>query len=224
MGGAMHSPFFVPTVPMLRRLLNRILDPVLARLLQWTGVNDPWERIDTRFPLRLLGTGARYDFEWFFEGESAVPVNDLHEIRSWLRGCHYVADPKLFHERDYWQHPRTFEQLKRGDCEDFALWAWRKMVELGMDADLVFGRREPPATPNSGHAWVLLRREGVTYIIEPGSNTRESWMRPLDEVRDRYVPHFGVTPNRERYTFAGWALEKHKAKGDRAPGVLRGGS
>lgn len=193
---------------MLRRLLARIIDPVLPRLLRWTGVTDPWERIDGPVPLQLLGVGARYEFDWFFEGESTVPAGDLHEIRGWLRGCRYIADPKLFHERDYWQHPRTFEQLKRGDCEDFALWAWRKMVEAGMDADLVLGRCVPPQTPDAGHAWIILRRDGVTYVLEPTSARGDSWMRPLDEVREKYVPHFGITPRRERYAFAGWILNR----------------
>lgn len=196
---------------MLRRFLARVINPVLPALFRWTGMTDPWERIDARFPLRLLGAGARYEFEWYFEGESTVPAGDLHEIRSWLRGCRYVRDPELFHEADYWQHPRTFEQLKRGDCEDFALWAWRKMVEIGMDADLVIGRCCPPATPGGGHAWIILRRDGDTHVIEPVSAGGERWMRPLDEARAEYVPHFGVTPTRERYIFAGWVLDKGAA-------------
>src|SRR5690348_3236184 len=46
--------------------------------------------------------------------------------------CEYVRDP--VHERDFWQHPKTFEQLRKGDCEDHALWAWRKLTELGISA------------------------------------------------------------------------------------------
>jgi hypothetical protein len=193
---------------MLRRLLAPVLRPLARQLLRWSNITDPWERLDVSFPLKALGPAARYDFEWFFEGESTVPVKNVHELRSWLRGCRYISDPKLFHERDYWQHPRTFEQLKRGDCEDFALWAWRKLVELGRDADLVFGRCVPPTTPGSGHAWIILRDDAVTYVMEPGQARQESWLRPLDEVRDRYVPHVGVTAARERYTFAGWLLKE----------------
>lgn len=163
-------------------------------------VADPWDRIEVGFALRHLGSGARYDFGWYFEGESAVPVNSLHELRSWLRGCRYVRDEHLFHERDYWQHPRTFEQLRRGDCEDFALWAWRKLVELGHDADFVVGSctGEPPG---HRHAWVIYREGGVEYLMEPGN-----WVRPLREVRAEYRPFFGVGPDRRRFTFAGYLL------------------
>jgi hypothetical protein len=45
----------------------------------------------------------------------------------------------LFGEADFWQHPSTFERLRTGDCEDFAVWAWRKLIELGYDVDLVAG-------------------------------------------------------------------------------------
>jgi len=66
-------------------------------------------------------------------GQSTVCVNDIAAICEWLADCEYVRDP--VHERDFWQHPKTFEQLRKGDCEDHALWAWRKLTELGIPAD-----------------------------------------------------------------------------------------
>ena len=95
----------------------------------------------------MFGDGARHGFEWVFEGASAVDVSSVDDILEWLRGCRYETDESLFVESDFWQHPRTFEQFKRGDCEDFALWAWRKLVELGLDASLIIGRRIPPGGP-----------------------------------------------------------------------------
>jgi hypothetical protein len=199
---------------MIRRLLDPVRRTFVRQLARWAAVEDPWERIDSRFSLRVLGSGARHEFAWYFEGESAVPIGSLHDLRSWLRGCRYVSDPQLFHERDYWQHPRTFEQLKRGDCEDFALWAWRKLVELGYDADLVFGRCAPLDPSGSGHAWVIFRREGVTHVMEPADARHEDWVRPLDEVRNSYIPHFGVTGRRERYTFSGWLISLSQGWGE----------
>jgi len=66
-------------------------------------------------------------------GQSTVCVNDIAAICEWLADCEYVRDP--VHERDFWQHPKTFEQLRKGDCEDHALWAWRKLTELGIPAE-----------------------------------------------------------------------------------------
>src|SRR5205085_1473130 len=68
-------------------------------------------------------------FAWYFEGQSAVTVGSVDDVCEWLLECEYVHDPELFHEPDFWQHPRTFERLRKGDCEDHALWAWRKLVE-----------------------------------------------------------------------------------------------
>ena len=70
----------------------------------------------------------------------SVPVQSIDDIVAWLQSCEYVTDLDLFHERDFWQHPGTFERLRRGDCEDFALWAWRKLAEVGIDAEFCVGR------------------------------------------------------------------------------------
>lgn len=189
---------------MIPRFLAKLLWPVQRLLLRLAPVSDPWERIDVRPALHQIASGSRYEFEWYFEGESAVPVSNLFELRNWLRGCHYVRDHELFHERDYWQHPRTFEQLRRGDCEDFALWAWRKLVELGYDADLVIGSW--PGKFHTRHAWVVYRHQGSEYLMEPGNARSAAWVRPLQEVRDQYVPYFGVGRDRRRFTFAGYLL------------------
>lgn len=200
---------------MFRRTIAMLMRPVAWLLLRTVPVRDAWERVDVRPALNLLGSGARYEFEWYFEGESAVPVNNLHELRSWLRGCGYVRDPDLFHEPDYWQHPRTFEQLRRGDCEDFALWAWRKLVEMGYDADLVFGSLG--GHYDRRHAWIVYRENGGAYLMEPGNADAAAWVRPLDEAKAEYVPMFGVGPDLQRFTYAGYLLIMRKQPRRKAP-------
>jgi hypothetical protein len=168
-------------------------------------VRDPWARLPYEAPLAAFGSAARRDFDWVFEGESSIAVAAFDDVIEWLAGCTYATDPHLFQEPDFWQHPRTFEHLRRGDCEDFALWAWRKMVELGMDADLVIGRRVPPTTANSRHAWILFRQEGNELLFEPARAPHADAVRPLADVRAAYIPEFGVTPARRRFLFAGYA-------------------
>jgi hypothetical protein len=195
------------------------MKPVNRLLLRAVKVPDPWERFDVVPRLALVGAGARHDFAWYFEGESAVAVADLAELQRWLGECAYDTDPTLFQEADFWQHPRTFEQLRRGDCEDFALWAWRKLVELGYDADLVVGRCDPAVSEHgSRHAWVLFRRDGAEYLYEPVLGERPGAVQPLADVRARYVPEFGVGPDRKSFTFAGWLhFRKRKELGRPAP-------
>jgi len=186
-----------------------LLSPVRRALrhlrLRLFPVRDPWERLAYEPPLDAFGEGARHDFDWVFEGESAIAVATFDDVIEWLAGCTYASDPHLFQEADFWQHPRTFEQLRRGDCEDFALWAWRKMVELRMDADLVIGRRVPPGAANSRHAWILFRHDGGEFLFEPACPERELAVRAVSAVRDVYIPEFGVSAGRQRFLFAGYA-------------------
>lgn len=167
-------------------------------------MEDPWERVEFQAPVHLFGPGSRRDFGWYLEGESAVPVRALEEVKEWHAGCEYAHDPHLFQEPDFWQHPRTLEHLRKGDCEDFALWVWRKLVELGHDADLVVGRRVPPASPETRHAWIVYRLDGQAFVFEPGWREVERSIRPLADVRNEYVPEFGVGPDRKRFAFAGY--------------------
>jgi hypothetical protein len=153
----------------------------------------------------MFGDGARNGFEWVFQGESAVNVSSLDQIIDWLDGCRYETDSSLFRESDYWQHPHTFEQLRRGDCEDFALWAWRKLVEVGIDADLVIGRRVPPGAENSRHAWILFRDGSDEFLFEPIVRDRSTAVRRVTAVRAEYIPEFGVTREKRRFYFAGHA-------------------
>jgi hypothetical protein len=104
-----------------------------------------------------------------------------------------VRDPHLFHEPDYWQHPTTFEQLKRGDCEDHALWAWRKLAEQGIDARFVVGRWRQHDSADPGlHAWVFYEQDGASYVMETVTKDDAAMVQELGTVRDMYSPHFSV--------------------------------
>jgi hypothetical protein len=168
-------------------------------------VRDPWQRLPYEAPLAMFGDGARHGFDWVFEGDSRVAVATLDDLLDWLATCQYETDASLFRESDYWQHPHTFEKLRRGDCEDFALWAWRKLVELGIDADLVIGRRVPPGSENSRHAWILFRDGGDEFVLEPIVRERSAAVRSVSSVRGEYIPEFGVARDRRRFFFAGYA-------------------
>ena len=133
---------------------------------------------------------------------------------SWpgCKTCQYVSDLELFHERDFWQHPRVFERLKRGDCEDFALWAWRKLAELGIDAELCVGRMTCDDRPELArqHAWVVYRVNGTAFLFEPAARTPTRMIRPLADVMDEYVPHFAVNHRFDTNAFVGCASDSHR--------------
>jgi hypothetical protein len=192
----------------MRRILYWTLRPVWRVFLRVLPPQDPWRRLEYRVAVRHYGWGARHDFDWYFEGESGVEVSSIDAIRDWLVECEYVQDPELFHEPDFWQHPRTFERLRRGDCEDHAIWAWRKLVELGYDADLVSGRCLPwqpgVADRERSHVWVVFRRDGEAYLFEAAAKSKHRMVRPLAEAAAEYRPEFGVDRARQRFAFNGF--------------------
>jgi len=165
---------------------------------------DPWQRFSRRMPVRQFGRGSWHPFPWYFEGESRVQVASVDDVCDWLLGCTYVSDDELFHESDYWQHPSTFERIRQGDCEDYALWAWRKLVELGLEAELMSGIWQPPGDTAEGHVWVRFRHQGRDFILETVTNSRSTMVRPVDEVRSEYVPHAGVDERFLQHAYYGY--------------------
>lgn len=136
-------------------------------------------------------------------------MQSVDEIVDWLLGCEYASDEALFGKPDHWQHPTTFERLRRGDCEDHALWAWRKLLELGIDAEFIVGRQlyhdaEVPAT-KGGHAWVLFRKDGETFLLEAVATASSRIVEPLAKVAHMYRPEYGVGRNLKTFSFAGMA-------------------
>ena len=192
--------------PILSSLVGRILAPISHLLLRFADIPDPWERQPRAIAPSRFGRGSQQDFRWYFEGESAVTAASVDDICVWLLECTYLTDIALFRTVDHWQHPRTFEELRHGDCEDHALWAWRKLAELGLDAELVSGQRIVSADESHDHAWVLFREGGVEFVLEAVSHSRESMVRPLSDVRAEYRPHVGVNARFETIVFGGLLL------------------
>ena len=184
----------------LRDLLARLRDALAPRP---PAVVDPWARVPAELPPNAFGPGSVRAFAWYFEGESLVAADSLDAVCDWLAGCAYVRDPELFHDADFWQHPRTFERLRQGDCEDHAIWAWRALVRLGYDAELVCGEWDVTRDDPARHAWVLFRDGGREYVLEAVAGRRDAMVLPLDEVRARYHPHVAVNARFETTAFAG---------------------
>jgi hypothetical protein len=186
---------------------------LFSTLVRWTGraggSESPWERVPMPVPSGAFGLGSRRQFGEYFDGESRVRVESIDDIVAWLQSCEYVSDTELFHERDVWQHPGAFEQLRRGDCEDFALWAWRKLDEIGIDAEFYVGRvqcGDDPANDRQ-HAWVVYQVDGTDFLFEPAAASRDRMIRPLADAKDSYVPHFAVNRRRGTVAFVGCILD-----------------
>jgi len=117
-----------------------------------------------------------------------VQCNSVKDIRSFLSTCEYVSDKELFGKQDYWQPPDQFEKNKKGDCEDFALWTWRQLLNLGYDARFVGGAC---GRYGGGHAWVEYFENGKCYLVEPLRSGIVSTMPRLSTIR--YLPKLSVS-------------------------------
>ncbi|MCB0212129.1 MAG: transglutaminase domain-containing protein [Anaerolineae bacterium] len=147
-------------------------------------------------PIQAFGKGAQNDFSWYFEGQSRVAVSSIDEICAWLRACEYVHDQVLFMKHDFWQHPLTFEQIRKGDCEDHALWAWRKMKELGIPALFVVGEVQTAGY----HAWVVFVYQGRHYVLE--TTTKSGTMvYPLRRAKPYYHAELGIDHTLKVYRY-----------------------
>jgi hypothetical protein len=200
-----------------RGSLQWLSSPLLRLAARLIGRESAWERLRIPVPPGAFGPGSERPFAQYFEGESLVRVASIEEIVAWLRTCEYVSDVELFRKRDVWQHPSAFEHRRRGDCEDFALWAWRKLGELGIDADFCVGRVVSTDRPDIDyqHAWVVYRIDGTAFLLEPAARTPTRTIRLLADAMGQYVPHFAVNHRFETHAFVGCADESRRIGGDR---------
>jgi hypothetical protein len=160
-----------------------------------------YEREPTTIHHTQFGAGSRRPFTDYLNGESHVTVQSVEDICRWLQQCEYVRDAELFNQRDVWQHPGEFEALKKGDCEDHALWAWRKLKELNVPAEFVVGRAQWSENENGGaHAWVAYRENDRTYILET-THKKRSLIYPLEAIQERYHPWYSIDEQNETYRF-----------------------
>lgn len=157
-------------------------------------------------PATQFGKGSLHEFSWYFEGESSVSVLTLDEVLDWLLGCEYHSDHALFLEEDFWQHPVTFEALRKGDCAAHAMWAWRKLCELGYEVEFVVGKTKDVLSAEvqaegQGHAWLTLKDKssGEEYVLESTAKKRGRMLMAREETLLRYFPRYSV--NQKLQTF-----------------------
>jgi len=116
-----------------------------------------------------------------------VKCENLTAVRRFLLGCKGVADKEQFGRDDYWQPPEDFEQTRKGDCEDFALWTWRQLLDFGYDTRVVFGRH---GRYGIGHAWFQFFSADKCYLVEPQMSSLGETLPRLTTLR--YQPKFSV--------------------------------
>ena len=165
--------------------------------------SDPWQRLPYAPPLSAFGPGLQHDFDEYLAGDSRVVAGTPTLVAQWLLECRYAEDALLLDEHDHWQHPCTFEVVRSGDCEDYALWAWRKLVDAAYEAEFVVGMHHRADGFVGRHAWVVFRDGANEYVLDGVQRSLATMVRDRRAVATEYVPQVGVTSGGRRFVFAG---------------------
>jgi hypothetical protein len=188
------------------RLLQNLLRPFALRALDWLALDDPWKSLSHQVPPWLFAAGMAHDYATYLTGPSNVSVRSLDDVCSWLLNCRYASDQELFGKVDYWQLPDEFETRRAGDCDDHAVWAWRKLIDLGQTPLLVSGRRRTNDGGWDGHAWVSLTIDGQPVILEAAEKDPGEMVVPFEAHRAALRPHFAVDKDLKRHVYDGYLL------------------
>jgi hypothetical protein len=94
------------------------------------------------------------------------------------------------------------------------LWAWRKLAELGIDAEFFVGRILSVEEPDVDrqHAWVVFRVGDVQFLFEPAARSRELMIRELADAMHDYVPHFAVDGLLRTFAFGGYVADSDRRR------------
>jgi hypothetical protein len=121
---------------------------------------------------------------------------DFADMRRFLSKCKYVSDEEQFGKKDYWEPPDQFEETRQGDCEDFALWAWRQLLHMGYPSRFVMGRS---GRYGEVHGWVTFQKDGHSYVLEALASPAGLTLPRLSIIR--YKPKFSMSWDGENVSY-----------------------
>jgi hypothetical protein len=148
-----------------------------------------------------FGKGSISEFSDYLQGESTVTVSSVQDICEWLLACKYVPDNELFDNPDLWQHPVDFEIQRQGDCEDHCLWAWRKLHDLGIDAEFVVGKIARKKGGWGDHSWILLKGGETERVMETTAKRMNQFFVPDSKAKRLYMPYYSIDTRLHSYVY-----------------------
>lgn len=114
-------------------------------------------------------------------------ARNIREIDQMINSFQYVSDDRLFKTADYWQVPAEFENNRRGDCEDFALWVWVQLLRINIRARFVLGGMY---SDELNHAWVHIYDKQGVQVLEC---TPRDFNRPIPaRSAHEYIPLWSI--------------------------------
>ncbi len=144
--------------------------------------------------------GAYQGFKVHLKDRTEVSVSSVADIIDWLFGCGYRRDFV-----DEWQRPSQFEKTRLGDDEDYALWAWVKLIELGYDAELHLGHGPYSKTRYRrviSNVWVSFTDEtGAHKIILLLVTPDRGPLIVYEDYTTDYRPWFAIDAEGRKYRY-----------------------
>jgi hypothetical protein len=103
------------------------------------------------------------------------------------QNCSYVRDPGVKKEKsDRWQTALQTQTRGMGDCEDSSVFLADWLSARGYEVRVALGKYGDIG----GHAWCVVRLEGVEYLLESTAEGRPDFDQPplVSRIGSRYVP------------------------------------
>lgn len=103
------------------------------------------------------------------------------------QNCRYTRDPGESKQRtDRWQTAVETQVLGTGDCEDSAIYLADWLIARGYEARVALGKYGDIG----GHAWVVVRLDGLEYLLESTSEGHPDLDHPplVSRMGSRYIP------------------------------------
>ncbi len=120
------------------------------------------------------------------------------------QNCRYTRDPGENKEKtDRWQTALETQMLGTGDCEDSSIYLADWLLARGFEARVALGKYGDIG----GHAWVVVRLDGLEYLLESTSEGHPDLDHPplVSRIGSRYIPevqfdrwHFYVRTGRHQ--------------------------
>jgi predicted transglutaminase-like cysteine proteinase len=111
----------------------------------------------------------------------------FNDIDKWINFGTYVSDQRLYGEADKWISPSKFENIRQGDCEDFALWVWVQLIKMKVNARFVLGGL---FTNEIDHAWVSIYTRNDVKVFECTPNTHN--IQISSKNTPEYLPIYSI--------------------------------
>ena len=103
------------------------------------------------------------------------------------QNCEYTRDPGSNKQKtDRWQTALETQLMGVGDCEDSAIFLADWLIARGYEARVALGKYGDIG----GHAWVVVRLDGLEYLLESTSEGHPDFDQPplVSRMGSRYIP------------------------------------